>query len=74
MEQVHTAVRPEINYNSPEWQIVEEWLADELLYLYKRIADIRTEDHMTNFYRGQASMIERMLDLRNAGVVINDHA
>lgn len=69
MNEVYAVFRPEINYNSPEWQIVEEWLSDQLLSLYRKIADIHVDEKMTNFYRGQASMIEKMLDLRNLDVV-----
>ena len=69
MKTHNTAHRPEINYNSPEWQIVEEWLSNELLDQYSIIANINLDEKMTNFHRGQASMIERMLDLRNQGVV-----
>lgn len=69
MNEFNSVSRPEINYNSPEWHIVEEWLSDELLVLYRKIANIDVDEKMTNYYRGQASMIETMLSLRSAYVV-----
>lgn len=56
--------RPNINYSSPEWAKVEEWLADELLHTYKRIASPALDERDTQFQRGRASMIETMLEFR----------
>ena len=67
MEDYNTeqGVRPDINYNSPEWGKVEEWLAAELLSLYKEIASIHIEEKDAMIKRGKASMVEKMLSFRS---------
>lgn len=66
-------LRPAINYNSPEWAVVEEWLSTELLELYRRIAQPQMDERDTQFYRGRASMLESMLEFRNMNDAFGPH-
>jgi hypothetical protein len=56
---------PKLSFNSPEWLIVEEWLADQLEETYRRLASLHLEERETQQLRGRAAFISQMLDLRN---------
>jgi hypothetical protein len=57
--------RPDINYDSPEWAKVEEWLDGELLETYQRLAGISNTEPETQRLRGMILWITKVLDLRN---------
>lgn len=61
--------RPHIQYNSPEWGKVEEWLAEALLDTYKRLAGLNTDENETQQLRGRASLLVQMLEFRNLDAV-----
>lgn len=55
---------PKINYTSPEWARVEEWLADELHETYKRLAGLNMTESETQQFRGRAALLGQMLSFR----------
>lgn len=69
----HDQPRPEINYLSPEWGKIEEWLSAELLMVYRRIAQPQLDERETQFQRGRASMIETMLEFRSLDDALGPH-
>lgn len=54
---------PEIHYGSPEWQEVKRWLNAEKLDIINRLSNKQTSWDDTMYLRGQASIIDRMLEL-----------
>lgn len=64
MEEYNHPFQPPINYQSTEWAKIEEWLVGELFEIYKRIASPYMDERETQFYRGQASMLAKMLEFR----------
>lgn len=56
--------RPNINYTSPEWARIEEWLADELHETYRRLAGLNTTETETQQLRGRCAMLSQMLSFR----------
>jgi hypothetical protein len=57
--------RPNINYDSPEWAKVEEWLAGDLLDKYHRLAGLSCTEVETQRLRGIIMYIRGLLDFRN---------
>lgn len=61
--------RPRIQYSSPEWAKIEEWLGQELYDTYKQLASLSASWEKTLVLRGRASLLEQMLDFRNLKAV-----
>ena len=62
---------PGVNFRGPDWAILEGFLVDELHEIYRRLAHHDTTWEKTLSLRGEASFIERMLNLPNlAGTFI----
>jgi hypothetical protein len=57
--------QPEVNFTSPDWAAVEEWLKEELSDTYKRLANLETTDDQTQQLRGRASLLDQMLRFRD---------
>lgn len=57
--------RPNVNYNSPEWALLEGWMADALLETYQRLASLSIDDRDTQQLRGRAALLSQMLDFKN---------
>lgn len=57
--------RPQCNYNSPEWALLEEWMAGALLETYQRLASLSLEEKDTQQLRGRAALLSQMLDFKN---------
>jgi hypothetical protein len=57
--------RPNINYDSPEWEKVEAWLTEDLITQYHRLAGINCTEAETQRLRGIILQIRRVLDWRN---------
>lgn len=57
--------RPRVNYNSPEWALLEEWMAEALLETYQRLASLSIDDRDTQQLRGRAALLSQMLDFKN---------
>lgn len=66
--------RPDVNYASPEWARVEDWLAEELLETYRRLARLDVEEHTTQQLRGRAALLDQMLDFRNLPAAMREAA
>lgn len=56
---------PNINFNGYDWGLVEQWLADELLTTYQRLANKDCSEKETDQLRGRALLLSQMLDFRN---------
>lgn len=54
--------RPNINYMSPEWARMVEWLNEDLQETYRRLAALDVTPELTQQLRGRASLIQQMLD------------
>jgi hypothetical protein len=53
-----------VNYLSPEWGRVEEWLAEELHETYRRLAGLTVDERETQQLRGRAALLDQMLSFR----------
>lgn len=56
--------KPEISYNTREWDLIEAWLKDELQETYKELARPDQTEEKTQQLRGKASFISMMLDFK----------
>lgn len=56
-------VRPNITFDSPDWQRFESWLAGELLDTYRSLANTATDADRTQQLRGRAAFIDTLLSL-----------
>lgn len=54
-----------INFYGPDWALMEEWLAEELLTTYRRLANPSTGAAETEQLRGRALLISQLLDMPN---------
>lgn len=54
--------RPDINFNTREWDLWVLWLNEELQLTYKELANPATTEEKTQQLRGKASFISQMLD------------
>lgn len=57
--------RPALNYVGNEWAQLKEWLDEELLDVYHRLANVQASEAETQQLRGRASLISQMLDFPN---------
>lgn len=57
--------RPEIAYHGSDWSLQTEWLANELLETYKRLANRNTPIDDLRVLQGRASVLSQMLDWPN---------
>lgn len=57
--------RPEIAYNSTDWERQATWLAEELLDTYKRLVNRDTSIEELRQLQGRASLIMQMLEWPN---------
>ena len=53
---------PEIHFGSPEWKEIKDWLLAEKREIISRLANKQTSWDDTLYLRGQASIIDRMLE------------
>lgn len=65
--------RPDIDYSSPDWDRTEQWMRSELQDVYKRLAGLRTSPEETQQLRGRASLLQQMLDFRDAHAAFLPH-
>ena len=56
--------RPDVNYLSPEWMALEEWLKEQLGEVYKRLSGLQTDDKELRQLQGRASVLQQMLSFR----------
>lgn len=56
---------PGIHYTGADWSRFEEWLQEEQLDTYKRLASTEATASETEQLRGRAQFIARLLDLKN---------
>ena len=54
--------RPEISYGSSDWARIEEWLAEQLVFEYQRLANVKTPIEELRMIQGRASMLSQMLE------------
>lgn len=57
--------RPEIAFHGNDWGRQSEWLAEELLETYKRLANTRTPLEEIRGLQGRASLLAQMLEWPN---------
>lgn len=60
---------PNVSYQSPEWALVEEWLAKELHETYMRLADLNADERTTQQLRGRAALLAQMLSFRELAAI-----
>lgn len=58
-------MRPAIDYTSPEWHKVHEWLQEEYVDVLKEISRPSLEERRADFLRGKAAFISTLLDFAN---------
>lgn len=56
--------RPEVNYLSPEWMALEEWLKEQLAEVYLRLSGLHLDDKELRQLQGRASILQQMLGFR----------
>ena len=56
--------RPDVNYRSPEWMALEEWVKEQLGEVYKRLSGLHLDDKELRQLQGRASVLQQMLDFR----------
>lgn len=66
--------RPDVNYLSPEWARVEEWVATELQESYKRLAGINTTPAETEQLRGRIALLNQFLSFASIPTAANYEA
>lgn len=54
-----------INFHGSDWAQIENWLAEELLNTYRRLANPASTAAETEQLRGRALLISQLLDLPN---------
>jgi hypothetical protein len=57
--------RPEIAYNSADWDRQMEWMVQELCDTWKRLANYKTPIEELRMLQGRASMLTQMLEWPN---------
>jgi hypothetical protein len=65
---------PNIDLRSPQCAKIEEWLAQELLETYRRLANCDATEQDTQQLRGRASLLTQMLEFRNLMAVLTKTA
>lgn len=54
---------PNINYDSSDWRIFKEWLAEQYITTLKEIAAPQQIEKTADLKRGQAAFIDMLLNL-----------
>lgn len=57
-------MRPSLNYSSPDWALLEEWMREELQLTYQRLSSLTATEQDTQQLRGRASLLSMMLDFK----------
>jgi hypothetical protein len=56
-------LKPNISFDSPEWQRFELWLEAEMVDTYRALANTSTDHDRTQQLRGRAAFIDVLLTL-----------
>lgn len=56
--------RPGLNYLGGDWALLEEWLEEEQLLTYKRLANPKASEMDTQQLRGRAMLIAQILGFK----------